>query len=154
MTSHRRPNIADWRAGLIVGAALGALILGAGGRLGMRVIAIAQDRAPAFSIDGSIAVTLLGAGAGAVVAVFFLLARTAFPTRRLGRVSLFWALLAWVVWRGLNPVSTLNVAVFAPLFLLHAGLLTAWWCRIRGSATGLSVPTIQGGAPHGALHTH
>jgi len=134
MTNHRRPSIADWRAGLLVGAALGALILGAGGRLGMRVIAIAQDRAPSFSIDGSIAVTLLGAGAGAVVAVFFLLARAAFPTRRLGRVSLFWALVAWVVWRGLNPVGTLNVAVFAPLFLLHGGLLTAWWCRGRDEA--------------------
>jgi hypothetical protein len=45
-----------------------------------------------------------------------------------------------VVWRGLNPASTLSVAVFAPLFLLHGGLLTAWWCRIRGSATGLPAP--------------
>jgi hypothetical protein len=140
MTNHRRPGIADWRAGLIVGAALGAMILGIGSRLGMRVIALAQDRAPSFSIDGSIAVTLLGAGAGAVVAVFFLLARTAFPTRRLGRVSLFWALVALVVWRGLNPVSTLNVAVFAPLFLLHGGLLTAYWCRVRYGATRLSAP--------------
>ena len=140
MTNHRRPNLADWRAGLMVGAALGAMILGVGGRLGMRVIAIAREQAPAFSVEGSIAVTLLGAGAGAVVAVFFLLARTAFPTRRLGRVSLFWALLALVVWRGLNPVSTLNVAVFAPLFLLHGGLLTAWWCRIRRGAAGPPAP--------------
>jgi hypothetical protein len=103
----------------------------------MRLIAIAQNQAALFSIEGSIAVILLGAGAGAVVAAVFLLARTAFPTRRLGRVSLFWAIVALVVWRGLNPVSTLSVAVFAPLFLLHGGLLTAWWCRIRSSATGL-----------------
>ena len=131
MTTRRKPSIADWRAGIVAGAALGAILLGVGGRVGMRAIAVAQGQPPSFTVDGSIAVVLLGATTGAAVAVLFLLARTAFPAHRVGRVVFFWTLVGALVWRGLNPISALNVAVFAPLFLLHGGLLTAYWCRVR-----------------------
>lgn len=131
MTTYSRPRFADWRAGLAVGAAMGALILGVGGRMGMRVIAIAQHQPPAFSIEGSLAITMLGAVAGAAVAAVFLLSRTLFPTRRLWRVTLFWTIVALVVWRGLNPISWLSLSVFAPLFVIHGALLTTYWCRVR-----------------------
>lgn len=137
MTNHRRPNASDWGAGVIAGTALGAVILGVGGRAGMRVIAIAQGQAPSFSLEGSIVVVLLGAAAGAVVGVLFLLSRVASPRRRPLRVALFWVLVAAFVFRGLDPITTLNVAVFAPLFLLHGTLLFAYWCRIRFRGTAL-----------------
>jgi len=106
-------------------------VLGIGGRIGMRGIALAEGRQPLFTIEGSIAVALLGGAVGALVAVLFLVARTVAPAHRLLRTALFWALLGLLVWRGLNPVSTINVAIFAPLFVLHGALLTAYWCRIR-----------------------
>ena len=145
MSNYRRPSIADWRTGLTVGAILGAVILGIGSRIGMRVIAIAQGQGPSFTFEGTLTVVLLGTATGAAVAVLFLLARTAFPNRRLARVSLFWTLLALFVWRGLNPISALNAAVFAPLFLLHGSLLTVYWCRVRFRTLGL----VQAG---GCLH--
>jgi hypothetical protein len=127
----RRPHRHDWIAGLAAGASLGFVFLGVGGRVGMRAIALASDQAPSFTIEGSIAVCLLGAVTGAVVATVFLLVRTAFPTRRWTRGVLFWTVCGALVLRGLHPVTALNAAVFVPLFLLHGVLLHAFWCRIH-----------------------
>ena len=131
MTMHRRPNRSDWLAGVVVGALLGFVFLGVGSRLGMTAIAIAEDIAPSFTFGGSLTVVALGTLTGAVVGVLFLASRTAFPHHRVARSLLFWGLVAAFVWRGLNPVTALKVAVFAPLFLLHGGLLTLYWCRVR-----------------------
>jgi hypothetical protein len=131
MNSHRRPTFADWRAGIIVGAVSGTLLLGVGGRIGMRGIAVAQGQPAAFTIDGSIIVALLGSASGAVIALIFLASRAAFPAQRVGRTLCFWTVLGLLVWRGLNPVSALNLSIFAPLFVLHGALLTAYWCRVR-----------------------
>jgi hypothetical protein len=131
MTTHRRPNRGDWLAGVVVGALLGFVFLGVGSRLGMTVIAIAESVAPSFTFGGSLVVVALGTLTGAVVAVLFLASRAAFPHHRLARTLLFWGLVSAFVWRGLNPVTALKVVVFAPVFLLHGGLLTLYWCRVR-----------------------
>ena len=139
MTTHRRPTFSDWRATLVAGAVLGIVILGVGGRLGMRALALIQGQTPLFTIDGSIAITLLGGVAGIVIAVFFLLARAAFPEHRAVRTVIFSALVGLVVARGLNPVSLIKLEIFGPLFLLHGALLTVYWCRVRfghGSIVG------------------
>jgi hypothetical protein len=130
MHTTERPRRKDWIAGIIAGAVLGFVFLGAGGRAGMRIIAEASGQAPSFSIEGSIAVALLGAAAGAAVAAIFLMARVVFPTRRWLRGTLFWVVCGLIVLRGLNPVSTLNAAVFMPLFLMHGVLLHTFWCRV------------------------
>ena len=135
MTTHRRPTFADWRAGIVVGAMLGTVLLGIGGRLGMRGIAIAQGQPASFTFDGSLVVVLLGSATGAAVALIFLTSRAAFPAQRVWRTLFFWTLVGLLVWRGLNPVSTLNLSYFAPLFVLHGGLLTAYWCRVRHRRT-------------------
>ena len=96
----------------------------------MRLIALSAGQAPAFSIEGSIAVSLLGAATGALVAAIFLLARTIFPTRRWIRGALFWAACAALVLRGLHPVNALNAVIFLPLFAAHGALLHLFWCRI------------------------
>ena len=133
MTTHRRPNRGDWQAGILMGALLGFVILGVGSRLGMTAIAIAENVAPSFTVGGSLTVVGLGTLTGAVVAVLFLASRAAFPHHRVARTLLFWGLIAAFVWRGLNPVTALKVVVFAPLFLLHGGLLALYWCRVRRS---------------------
>ena len=130
MHSLNRPTRRDWLAGLGAGASLGFVFLGVGARAGMRLIALSAGQAPAFSIEGSIAVSLLGAATGALVAAIFLLARTVFPTRRWIRGALFWAVCAALVLRGLNPVTALNAAIFLPLFVAHGALLHVFWCRI------------------------
>jgi hypothetical protein len=131
VTNYRRPNGADWGVGILVGAALGLILLGIGGRAGMRVMAVAMGQTPSLSLEGSLTVTAMGAAAGAAVAVIFLLARTLFPQRRALRVAFFWLLVAAIVVRGLNPVTPLAAVVFMPLFLAHGSLLFAYWCRVR-----------------------
>ena len=96
----------------------------------MRVIALAADQAPIFTLEGSVAVILLGAATGAGIAAIFLLARVLLPRRRWARVSLFWAACLALMLRGLNPVTPLNASVFLPLLGLHGALLHLYWCRI------------------------
>src|SRR5688572_4370221 len=130
MHTPHRPLLRDWLVGLAAGASLGFVILGAGGRVGMRLIARASGQAPSFTIEGSMAVALLGALAGAFVAIVFLLARTALPTRRWTRGVLFWVVCGAIFLRGINPVTPLNAGIFLPLFLVHGVLLHMFWCRV------------------------
>ena len=131
MGRYRRPRLLDWRATLGVGVLLGAVILGIGSRIGMRIIAVAQGAGGAFTFEGTLTVVLFGAITGAVVAALFLASRSAFPNHRLGRGVLFWTLITAFVLRGISPLGWLNFAMFAPLFLVHGGLLTLYWCRVR-----------------------
>jgi hypothetical protein len=131
MTHHTRPDRRDWLVSLLAATALGLVLPGVGGRIGMRVIAVASGLATAFSLEGSATVVFLGAGAGAVMGVLFLLARTLFPARRWARTLAFWILCLALVWRGLNPVSPLNLSAFLPLFLAHGALLQLFWCRVH-----------------------
>ena len=53
-------------AGLVTGAAAGALIGGIGARLAMRVVALLGEGAPSFSIGGTLGILLMGAILGAI----------------------------------------------------------------------------------------
>lgn len=131
MLKYRRPRTSDWIAGVLVGALLGALFLGVGGRVGMRVIALAQGQSPSASFEGSLAVVFLGAACGAAIGAIFLVARTLFPQRSSLRVLFFWTVVGWIVIRGLSPLTAISAVVFMPLFAIHGALLFAYWCRIR-----------------------
>lgn len=131
MPTYRRPRGSDWIAGLVAGGVLGMLFLGVGGRLGMRVIALAQGQTPSMTFEGSLTVVLLGAAAGIAVGAIFLVSRTLVPTRRAPRVAFFWMVVGAIVLRGVKPLSVLNVAVFLPLFIIHGALLFRYWCRFR-----------------------
>ncbi len=61
--------------GAVVGATLGALILGLGGRIMMRLLAVMIERDPAFSLGGSLEVVAYGAIVGAVSGAVFALLR-------------------------------------------------------------------------------
>ena len=99
----------------------------------MRVMALAEGRPPAFTIDGSIAIVLLGAITGVVIAALFLLSRALFPAHRILRATLFWTITAALVARGLHPLTVFKAVVFGPLFLAHGALLNAYWCRVHNS---------------------
>jgi hypothetical protein len=126
----QRPNRRDWSFGLAAGASLGFLFLGIGARAGMRLIALASGQRAIFSIEGSVAITILGSVTGALVATLFLLLRNIMPTRRWTRGAIFWIVCVSLALRGISPVTTLNAAVFLPLFVIHGALLHALWCRV------------------------
>ena len=46
-------TLRDWRDGVLFGAALGAVVLGVGGRIAMRLAAIAVEQEPEFTVGGS-----------------------------------------------------------------------------------------------------
>ena len=57
---------------LLAGTSLGALILGAGGRLAMALVAVQNGARPAFSLGGTVTVIALGAASGLAGAVILL----------------------------------------------------------------------------------
>ena len=148
MMNGQRPRLADWIAGVLAGALLGAVFLGVGGRIMMGVIALAQSQPHGFTWSGSMAVVMLGAAAGAAIGTIFLVSRTLFPRHRALRVAFFWIIVSAFVARGLNPVSVLNVSIFAPLFVAHGTLMFVYWCRIRFSATVPALSIFNGDANH------
>lgn len=114
----------------MAGAGLGFVFLGIGARAGMRLVALTSGQAALFTVEGSVAVSLLGAVTGAVIATLFLLLRHILPARRWMRAAIFWVLCVVLVLRGLKPVTELKTAIFLPLFLMHGALLHAFWCRV------------------------
>lgn len=126
---HRRRRH-DWLICLAAGATLGFVFLRIGARIGMRMIALSTRESTLFSVEGSIAVALLGALTGALIATLFLLARTALPEHRWIRGAIFWTVCAALVLRGIRPITVLNAAIFLPLFLVHGILLHTFWCRV------------------------
>ena len=66
---------------LVAGALLGALILGLGGRIVMRLLALAIARDPSFSVGGTAEVIAYGAIVGVMSAVLLAIARPFLPRR-------------------------------------------------------------------------
>ena len=135
MHTTQRPGRRDWLVGVLAGAILGFLFLGVGARAGMRLVALDLGQAPSFTIEGSIAVSLMGAGAGAFVGAVFLLVRAMLPTRRWTRAVLFWVVCGALMLRGLSPVTVVNAGIFLPLFVVHGILLHMYWCRVHLART-------------------
>lgn len=117
---------------LIVGGALGALVLGAGGRVVMRIIAIQGGGAGDFSVGGTLNVVAAGAGYGLGGAVLFMLVRLVFPARRWARGLAFWVVVTLVTLRVLQGVAFGTGAMFLPLVALYGAALHLWWCRVCG----------------------
>jgi hypothetical protein len=108
---------------VLVGATLGLLVLGAGGRVVMRGIALATDAPSALSVGGTVTVLAAGAAAGAGGALLYALSRAAAAWGAAGRASarilLFVALLALVTSRGLRGSPPGPAAAFWPLVLVY-----------------------------------
>lgn len=125
----------DWVTAIGLGAALGTLVLGAGGRAAMRWIAVSQGTTAGFSLGGTMTVVLLGTASGALGGLFLVASRWIFPTRAWARVSLYWATLLLITLRGLRPLDTGRVALFVPLVVLYGAALYAVWAAARRLVT-------------------
>ena len=115
------------------GAALGTLILGVGGRLAMRVIAMATTGATGFSFGGTMTVVFLGAASGAVTGAILWVTRALLGRWPAAQTIMFWLLLVGITLRGLRPLDTLRVALFLPLVVL-VGILLQLVTRERPTA--------------------
>jgi hypothetical protein len=116
-----------WRRALVTvgyGAALGALILGIGGRIAMRVVATSTTGTSGFSLGGTLTVVFLGAASGAVAGVILSITRALLWRWPAARAIAFWLVLVAITLRGLRPLDPLRVALFVPLVLLLGVLLS------------------------------
>jgi hypothetical protein len=132
---------------VLLGAGLGLVVLGVGGRAVMRGIALVTDAPSAVSVGGTVSVLAAGAAAGAAGALLHALARAAAAWGAGGRSSvrlvLFAALLALVTARGLHGSPPGPAAAFWPLVLVYAGSLVRVLARrARQAGSGSSAPPV------------
>jgi hypothetical protein len=127
---------------VLVGAGLGLLVLGGGGRAVMRAIALFGGAPPAVSVGGTVTVLAAGTAAGAAGALLHALSRAGAARIAGGRaggraavhIALFAALLTLVTARGLHGSPPRQAAGFWPLVLIYGVLLMrifAWRAGAR-----------------------
>jgi hypothetical protein len=106
---------------IATGAAVGAVILGVGGRVAMHAFALATAGVGGFTFGGTMTVVGAGAAFGVLAAVLYAAARLILPRRRPARGLLFAALFAALCVPGIRPPRPLTFLLFVPL-LFAAGL--------------------------------
>jgi len=114
---------------LLLGAAVGSVFLGVGGRVAMRIFALLTDRAPGWSFEGSLTVVFVGAVFGMIGGVLLWLGRRFFRTSPMARGALFWIPLSLLYLRVLSPLSTDSLIAFTPFVVLYGVVLYRIWCR-------------------------
>ncbi len=107
-----------WVRTLLLGAAIGEVVLGGGGRIAMHLIARATTGTGSFTVGGTLTVVLLGAVSGVIGALFLTFARRFFSKWSPTPTVVYWTLLILVTLRGINPVEPLRVAVFFPVVIM------------------------------------
>lgn len=118
-----------WTRGPLLGAALGLPILGGGGRLAMRAIAVVGGAPAVATVEGTLTVLLAGLASGVGGGVLYALLARLLPERRGLRAALFALGLLLLTLRGLRPVQPLALALFLPPVVLYGALLDWGWHR-------------------------
>jgi hypothetical protein len=113
---------------LLLGAAVGTVFLGVGGRIAMRIFAVMMDRAPAWSFEGSLTVVLFGSVFGMIGGLLLWLGRR-YSSSPLARGVLFWIPVTLLYLRVLSPVSNDSLIAFTPFVLAYGVVLYRIWCR-------------------------
>jgi hypothetical protein len=130
-----RPTGREWIVGVGAGALLGALILGIGGRVAMRGIALIQEWTPYFTLRGSVTVVVVGGLAGTGFALVLL------ALRAVGRLPgpavwfIYWLVLAGISLRVLRPVDPDRLTVFPPLVIVFGLAQLVLAARLRRART-------------------
>jgi len=114
---------------LAIASASGALLLGLGGRLVMRLFALATGRPGAFSLRGTLTIVLAGAVAGLVGGAIFWAVERWLPRRPLPRGLAFGLLGFAIASPGIRPPQLLTFGLFAPFFLGYGVLVAYAWAR-------------------------
>jgi hypothetical protein len=127
-SSQDKPGVSDWIKGVGLGAVLGAAVLGIVGRIAMRLLALMQEWTLSFTLSGSTTIVMIGAAAGAGFAVVLLLIQSVPRLPRLAMALLYWAVLAGMTLRVLQPVDRDRLTVFPPVAVIF-GLAQYLLCR-------------------------
>jgi hypothetical protein len=133
-----------------LGAGLGLVLLGIGGRVAMRVVALSQDQPPVLSGGGTLTVVAAGAAAGAVGALLHALVRLGTrswrgPGLSLLRLTLFVVLLALVTARGLHGSP-------GPTWLFWL-LVAAYAAALQAASRGAHTPPGQRHRAHQGIES-
>lgn len=134
-----RTALRPWVRGAALGALLGTLCLGIGGRAAMRGIAAAQGATPGFSFEGTLTVVFLGALAGLTAGLVYVAARMLLPRRVWWARALFGVILLAITLRGLRPIDLVRLELFLPLFIVFGVALDRLWERQSRRMMGQSV---------------
>ena len=119
-----------WYFGPIVGAALGLAILGIGGRIAMRAIAMVQGAPGGFSLGGTMTVLLLGAANGAFGGVIRAITGIRGRVPHALRLMLFAAACLALGLRGLKPLDADKLLLFMPVIVLYIVSMELAWRRL------------------------
>lgn len=141
-----RPALRHIGATLVTGIVAGGIVLGLGGRVAMRAIAIRNGTPGILTPSGTLTVILAGIASGLGGGVLYLIAsavaqRTA-PRHPWVRRVLFGILLALITLRGLHPVQPLSLALFGPLVLLYAAVIEVVTLRRAATTHDAPPPTV------------
>jgi hypothetical protein len=131
-----RVAVEPWLFGVLLGTGVGLLVLGIGGRIAMRAIALANNTPPGFSVGGTSTVVFLGAASGLAGGLVYSLLHTLLPRRRLTRAALFALALVLLTLRGLRPIQPLALEWFMPLALGYGAIIDVAytvWARRRAA---------------------
>lgn len=127
-----RSVVEPWLFGLLLGAGVGLVVLGVGGRVAMRAIALANSSPPGFSLGGTGTVVFLGAASGVGGGLLYSLLYWIIPRPRLLRSALFGLALVLLTLRGLRPIQPLALEWFVPLALAYGAIVdVAYTVRYR-----------------------
>lgn len=118
-----------WIRGAVLGAVLGTILLGVGGRVAMRIIALTQGAPAGFSLGGSATVVFLGTLSGIAAGLIYTACRQLAKTRVWLARFLFGAVLLGITLRGLRPLDTPRLVIFLPLFVVFAFAMDWMWER-------------------------
>jgi hypothetical protein len=122
-----RASFDPWVRAALLGAVLGTIFLGVGGRAAMRVIAVAQGAATGFSLGGSGTVVFLGTVAGIAAGLIYAICRQALKSHVWWARLAFGVILLAIVLRGLRPIDGQRLLIFLPLFVLFSLALDRLW---------------------------
>jgi hypothetical protein len=122
------------RSSLVRATLLGLIILGIGGRVLMRVAAHMEGRAPAFTIDGTVAVIFWGTVAGAFAGIiYYVLGR--FVANDWARTAAFLIICGLVSWRGVRGLLPVQQMMFLALALSYLVIVDLLGRRARAHGT-------------------
>jgi hypothetical protein len=133
-------------APLLLGLALGAVILGVGGRVAMRAIAVANGSPGTWTVGGTMTVIACGAAAGAGGGLILAVLERALARAPVIRRVAFGAILIALTLRGLRPIQPLALELFGPLVVVYGAALdvaSTRWRRRTDANTGTGMRIVS-----------
>jgi hypothetical protein len=124
-----------------LGALVGLVFLGVGGRVAMRTFALLVEREPGWSFGGTMTVIFMGAAFGTIGGLLLWTGRRWFRSSPVARGAVFWIPLTLLYLRVLSPLTTDSLMAFTPFVLLYGTVLYRIWCR-RFVARWLQQPVL------------